>query len=89
MLKLKLMNWGADMSDYREPDIILIKKVPKNQGKKTYIKCKIELFAASQFEQNWKPCDTRFDPPVPLETKARKRYFTKRHYRVRVDGRWL
>jgi len=76
---------GGDVSEHRTPQIILTRKVlPQSTCNKMV---KIELFIADQFRQNWTPCDTRFDPPVPLKTKSRKKYWN-RLYRVRINGQW-
>ncbi|MBV5330387.1 MAG: hypothetical protein JZU65_22605 [Chlorobium sp.] len=78
------------MSEIRIPDEIIIRKLPKNDGKRLGKNCiKIETFKSTQFSHRYSPLrNSRFSPKPPLHSEARRRFWDER-CRVRVDGKWI
>lgn len=77
------------MSETRLPDEVLTHKMLENRGKKQGgIYIKYELFSAVQFAKKWDPMEDSFYPKPPLQGSARM-IFWARHFRVRVNGKWL
>lgn len=77
------------MSDFRQPDEVITRRLPKNQGKKHgKISTKYELFSAKQWALRWSPADDRFFPKPPLHSEKRKQFW-ETMYRVRINGRWM
>lgn len=78
------------MSEYRTPAEIWIKRLPEKDGKKPGVFCslKIELFPAHYWAEHWEPGSDLFSPKPPLQSEARKQYWTSR-YRIRVNGKWV
>lgn len=74
------------MSEERTPVMVITVKVPKSHGNKTL---KIELFAASDFQNQWNPYQGwKFHPTVPGMRSPRDVYFMER-FRLRINGKWF
>lgn len=77
------------MSDEREPDYIILTRLPKPIGTKTFKNCKLELFRAEKFKTAWSPSGKdRFIPAVPLRFDDAAKFWESEIYRVRLDGKW-
>lgn len=77
------------MSDEREPDYIILVRLPKSLGTKTFKNCKLELFRANKFKSAWSPSGKdRFIPAVPLKYDDAATFWESELYRVRLDGKW-
>ena len=64
--------------------------MPQGEGKKAsgLIAIKIELFPAYFWAEHWEPASSLFSPKLPLQSEARRDYWTSR-YRIRVNGKWV
>lgn len=72
------------MSDKRRPVRVIKDYLPSKRGKK---QAKIELFAASDFANQWSYGDKRFKPTPPTRNAARFIFWSTR-YRVRLNDKW-
>ncbi len=79
------------MSEIRQPAEIWQIILPRNKGKKVAKNCRlrIELFPASLWRWNWHLLSRLFYPKVPNSLSARKEYWGKERYRLRINGRWV
>jgi len=72
------------MSEHRTPDKTILLKI---KGKKTV---KIELFAAKQFKQNYRPFKKIYSPrPLIRPFDKEDKMFWENHFRIRIKGQWV